>query len=100
MVFLAGRPVPAHTPAVDEPNTHAGTMRILTSWAQALSRLVYKHARGGFGLERWCLRVGHEILDFPVATRVIRRPEWLRAYSKPLPSEFAPRLAPDKASDE
>jgi hypothetical protein len=44
--------------------------------------------------------VGYEILDFTVATRVIRRPEWLRGYSKPLPSAFAPRLAPDKASDE
>jgi len=44
--------------------------------------------------------VGYDILDFTVATRVIRRPEWLRGYSKPLPSEFAPRLPPDKASDE
>src|SRR5258708_38473857 len=100
MVCLAGRPVPAHTPAVDVPNTHAGTMSILTSCAQALSRLLHKHPRVLFGLQRWWLRVGYEILDFTVATRVIRRPEWLRGYSKPLPSEFAPRLAPDKASDE
>jgi hypothetical protein len=75
-------------------------MSILTSWAQALSRLLYKHPRVLFGLQRWWLRVGHEILDFTVATRVIRRPEWLRGYSRSLPSEFAPRLAPDKASDE
>jgi hypothetical protein len=75
-------------------------MSILTSWAQALSRLLHKHPRLLFGLQRWWLRVGYEILDFTVATRVIRRPEWLRGYSKPLPSEFAPRLAPEKASDE
>jgi hypothetical protein len=53
-----------------------------------------------FGLQRWWLRVGYEILDFTVAIRVISRPEWLRGFSKPLPSEFAPRMAPDKASDE
>src|SRR5258708_4722113 len=100
MVFLAGRPVHAHTPAVDVPNTHAGTMSILTSCAQALSRLLHKHPRVLFGLQRWWLRVGYEILDFTVATRIIRRPEWLRGYSKPLPSEFAPRFAPDKASHE
>jgi hypothetical protein len=75
-------------------------MSILTSWAQALSRVLHRHPRVLFGLQRWWLRVGYEILDFTVATRVIRRPEWLRGYSKPLPSEFAPRLAPDKASDE
>jgi len=75
-------------------------MSILTSCAQALSRLLHRHPRVLFGLQRWWLRVGYEILDFTVATRVIRRPEWLRGYSKPLPSEFAPRLAPDKASDE
>jgi hypothetical protein len=75
-------------------------MSTLTSCVQALSRLLHKHPRVLFGLQRWWLRVGYEILDFTVATRVIRRPEWLRGYSKPLPSEFAPRLAPDKASDE
>jgi hypothetical protein len=75
-------------------------MSILTSFAQALSRLLHKHPRVLFGLQRRWLRVGYEILDFTVATRVIRRPEWLRGYSKPLPSEFAPRLAPDKAADE
>jgi hypothetical protein len=75
-------------------------MSVLTSSAQALSRLLHKHPRVLFGLQRRWLRVGYEILDFTVATRVIRRPEWLRGYSKPLPSEFAPRLAPDKASDE
>jgi hypothetical protein len=75
-------------------------MSILTSCVQALSRKLHKHPRVLFGLQRWWLRVGYEILDFTVATRVIRRPEWLRGYSKPLPSEFAPRLAPDKASDE
>jgi hypothetical protein len=53
-----------------------------------------------FGLQRWWLRVGYEFLDFTVATRVIRRPEWLRGSSKPLPSELAPRMLPDKASDE
>src|ERR1700722_5548748 len=100
MVFLAGEPLPSHTPAVEEPNTHAGTMSVLTSSAKALSRLLHKHPRVLFGLQRRWLRVGYEILDFTVATRVIRRPEWLRGYSKPLPSEFAPRLAPDKASDE
>jgi hypothetical protein len=75
-------------------------MSILTSIAQALSRLLHKHPRVLFGLQRWWLSVGHDILDFTVATRVIRRPEWLRGYSKPLPSGFAPRLTPDKASDE
>jgi hypothetical protein len=75
-------------------------MSILTSWAQALSRLLHKHPRVLFGLQRLWLRVGYEILDFTVATRVIRRPEWLRGYSKPLPSDFAPRREPDKASDE
>jgi hypothetical protein len=75
-------------------------MSILTRSAQALSRLLHTHPRVLFGLQRWWLRVGYEILDFTVATRVIRRPEWLRGYSKPLPSEFAPRLAPDKTSDE
>jgi hypothetical protein len=75
-------------------------MSVLTSSAQALSRLLYKYPRALFALQRWWLRVGHQILDFTVATRVIRRPEWLRGYSKPLPSEFAPRLTPDKASDE
>jgi hypothetical protein len=75
-------------------------MSILTRCTQALSRLLHRHPRVLFGLQRWWLRVGYEILDFTVATRVIRRPEWLRGYSKPLPPEFAPRLAPDKASDE
>ena len=64
-------------------------MSVLTSSAQALSRLLHKHPRVLFGLQRWWLRVGYGILDFTVATRVIRRPEWLRSYSKPLPSEFA-----------
>src|ERR1700738_914311 len=100
MVLLAGRPVPADTPAVDEPSAHAETMSVLTSCGQALSRLLHKHPRVLFGLQRWWLRVGHEILDFTVAIRVISRPEWLRGFSKPLPSEFAPRMAPDKASDE
>jgi len=75
-------------------------MRVLTSSAQALSRLLHKYPRVLFGLQRWWLRVGYDILDFTVATRVIHRPEWLRGYSKPLPSEFAPRLTPDEASDE
>jgi len=75
-------------------------MSILTSSARALSRLLHKHPRVLFGVQRLWLRVGYEILDFTVATRLIRRPEWLRGYSKTLPSEFAPRLAPDQASDE
>jgi len=75
-------------------------MSFLTSSAQALSRLLYKHPRVLFSLQQRWLRVGYGILDFTVATRVIRRPEWLRGYSKPLPSEFAPRLLPDEASDE
>lgn len=75
-------------------------MSVLTSTAQALSRLLHKHPRVLFGLQRWWLRVGYEILDFTVAARVISRPEWLRGYSKPMPSEFAPRPAPDTAADE
>lgn len=75
-------------------------MSVLASSAQALSRLLHKHPRVLFGLQRWWLRAGHDILDFTVATRVIRRPEWLRRYSKPLPSEFAPRLPVDKALGE
>jgi hypothetical protein len=75
-------------------------MSALTRIAQALSKLLHRYPRVLFGLQRRWLRVGYDILDFTVATRVIRRPEWLRGYSKPLPSEFAPRLAPDKASDE
>jgi hypothetical protein len=75
-------------------------MSALARIAQALSKLLHRYPRVLFGLQRRWLRVGYDILDFTVATRVIRRPEWLRGYSKPLPSEFAPRLAPDKASDE
>jgi hypothetical protein len=75
-------------------------MSVLTSIAQALSRFLHKHPRLLFGLQRRWLRVGYDALDFTVATRVIRRPEWLRGYPKALPSEFAPRPAPDKASDE
>jgi hypothetical protein len=75
-------------------------MSILTSGAQALSRLLHKYPRVLFGLQRWWLRVGYDILDLTVATRVIRRPEWLRGYSGPLPSSFAPHAVPDRISDE
>ena len=75
-------------------------MSILANSAQALSRLLYRHPRLLFGLQRWWLRVGYEILDLTVATRVIRRPEWLRRHSRSPPAEFAPRVVPSKASDE
>jgi hypothetical protein len=75
-------------------------MSILTNGAQWLSRLLYKHPRVMFGLQRWWLMVGYGILDLTVATRVIRRPEWLRSYSKPTPSSFAPRVVPDRVADE
>lgn len=75
-------------------------MSILTNGAQAISRLLHRYPRVLFGLQRWWLRVGYDMLDLTVATRVIRRPEWLRRYSKPLPSTFAPRHAPDQTSDE
>jgi hypothetical protein len=75
-------------------------MSILTNGAQALSRLLHKYPRVLFGLQRWWLRVGYDILDLTVATRVIRRPEWLRGYSGPLPSSFAPSAVPDRISDE
>jgi hypothetical protein len=75
-------------------------MSIVKGAVRALSMLLYKHPRVLFGLQRLCLRVGYEILDLTVATRVIRRPEWLRSYSKHPPSEFAPRVRRDQASDE
>lgn len=75
-------------------------MSILTNGAHALSRLLHRFPRILFGLQRWWLRVGYDILDLTVATRVIRRPEWLRSYSKPLPSRVAPRVVPDEVSDE
>jgi hypothetical protein len=75
-------------------------MSILTNGAQALSRLLQRFPRILFGLQRWWLRVAYDILDLTVATRVIRRPEWLRIYSKPLPSSFAPRAVPDRDADE
>src|SRR5271165_6456120 len=75
-------------------------MSILTIGAQALSRLLQKYPRVLFGLQRWWLRVGYDVLDLTVATRIIRRPEWLRSHSKPLPSGFAPRVVPDQISNE